>query len=261
MSPKITIITVSYNSSSTIETTIRSVIEQDYPNKEYIIIDGKSMDGTQKIIERYRQYIDVFVSEKDEGISDAFNKGILRATGDLIVMINSDDYLLPNVLTNVAERFDGTSDLYCGNLLLFNPETKYSCVIRPSLRFPVMPFFCRPAHQGVFVTKELYRKIGTYDPKIRYAMDLDFLMRATRNGAKFKYLDMNVAVFRLGGATSDSILTKKKEYIYIVRKNGGNIFQAYFYYCFLVLTQTMKKVLNVKNLDIVRRIRYKQTAL
>lgn len=261
MLPKITVITISYNSSSTIEETIKSVVGQDYANKEYIIVDGKSTDGTQDIVERYKEHLDVFISEKDRGISDAFNKGIFLATGDLIVMINSDDCLLPNVLTKVAGQYDGKSDLYCGNLLLFNPVTKYSCVIKPSLRFPVMPFFCRPAHQGVFVTKELYKQIGGYDLKIRYAMDLDFLMRATRNNAKFKYMDIDVAVFRLGGVTSESIFKKKKEYIYIVRKNGGNIFQAYMFYCFLALTQTCKKALNVNNIDMVRRVRYKKAVL
>lgn len=256
--PKISVITVSYNSVLTIEKTIKSVIEQDYIEKEYIIIDGGSKDGTQEIVAKYNEYIDVFVSEKDNGISDAFNKGIVKATGDLIVLINSDDYLLPNALSLVASQYDKTSDLFCGNLLLWNPSTHYKCVIKPSLEFPLMPFFKRPVHQGVFVTKELYKRLGGYDEKLNYAMDLDFLMRATRIKAKFKYMDIDIAVFRLGGATSDSIFKKKKEYIYLIKKNGGNVLQAYMYYSFLVVTQVLKSLLNIKGLDIVRRIRYKK---
>lgn len=258
-SPKISIITVSYNSAATIENTIKSVISQDYANKEYIIIDGKSTDGTQNIVERYSSGIDVFVSERDKGISDAFNKGIDRASGDLIVLINSDDYLLPGALSKVAQQYDGVSDLYCGNLLLWNPSTDYKCVIKPSLDFPTMPFFRRPVHQGVFVTKQLYDRLGVYDVDLHYAMDLDFLMRATRNNAKFKHLDVEIAVFRLGGATSDSIFKKRKEYVYLIRKNGGSILQAYIYYSFLVITQTLKKMLNIKGFDIVRRVRYKKS--
>lgn len=256
--PKITIITVSFNSASTIEKTIKSVIEQDYLNKEYVIIDGGSADGTQDIVLKYKQHIDYFVSERDNGISDAFNKGISIATGELIVLINSDDYLVPGALKKVAQLYDGKSDIYSGNLLLWDVSTDYKCVLQPSLDFPVMPFFRRPAHQGVFVEKRLYEKIGMYDVKIRYAMDLDFLMRATKNNAKFKHVDTNVAVFRLGGATEDSIFKKRKEYIYIVRKNGGNIFQAYTFYLFLVVTQVVKNVLKGTGFDFVRRFRYKR---
>lgn len=260
-SPKITVITVSYNSAQTIEKTIKSVIEQDYKNKEYIVIDGKSTDGTTDIIKRYEKHIGTFISEKDKGISDAFNKGIALSTGDLIVCINSDDYLLPGVLSKVAQMYDGKYDLYCGNLLLWNPINNYTCVIHPSLDFPKMPFFRRPAHQGVFIRKEAYELLGGYDIRIKYAMDLDFLMRATREKLRFKHIDINIAVFRLGGATADSIFKKRKEYIYIIRKNGGNILQAYIFYTFLVLTQTSKKIFKSLGFDLVRRIRYKKYLL
>ena len=259
--PKISIITISYNSSSTIRKTIESVIGQSYDNKEYIIIDGKSTDGTQNIINEYKEHIEIFISEKDKGISDAFNKGISYATGDLIVCINSDDYLLPDVLDKVAKQYDETHDLYCGNLILWDSETDYSCIIHPSLDFPTMPFFRKPAHQGIFIKKKLYEQLGLYDTNIRYAMDLDFLMRATRNSAKFKYIDINIAVFRLGGATNDSIFKKKNEYIYIIKKNGGNFVQAYTYYWFMVITQCIKKILKETGIDVVRHFRYKKHQL
>lgn len=254
--PKISVITVSYNSSSTIEKTIKSVIEQDYINKEYIIIDGNSDDGTQKIISEYIKDIDVFISEDDNGISDAFNKGIRQATGDLIVCINSDDYLLPNILTTVASQYDGSHDIYCGNLILWDEATDYKSIIKPSLHFPPMPFFRKPAHQGMFITKELYICLGLYDEKIKYAMDLDLLMRATKHRAKFKHMDFNVAVFKLGGATEDSIFKKRREYVYIIHKNSGSLFKAYIFYVFLMFTQTTKKILSKTGFDLVRRIRY-----
>lgn len=256
--PKISIITISLNSADTIEETIASVTSQDYARKEYIVIDGGSDDGTLDIIEAHKEAIDLYVSEKDQGISDAFNKGLAKATGDLIAFINAGDYLLPGALSEVARRYDGESDIYCGNLLLLDPKTHYTCLLRPSVDFPVMPFFRRPAHQGLFVRKELYQRLGGYDTRLRYAMDLDFLMRASRAKAVFKRVDIPVAVFRLGGITSSSVFRKRREYLYLIRKNGGSKLQAYTFYAFLVITQTTKGLLRMTGIDIVRRLRYRK---
>ena len=255
--PKISIITTSFNSEDTIEETIRSVIGQDYADTEYIIIDGASTDGTLGIINRYRDKISKVISEHDNGISDAFNKGIRHATGDLICFINSDDVLLPGVLSRVARHYDGRSDIYCGNVLLWNPATNFQCREVPSTDFPLMPFFRHVAHQGMFATKVCYRKYGTYDTKIRYPMDLDFLIRASRGGARFHYMDIDIARFRTGGATgSNSIWKKRHDYIYMVRKNGGNILQAYTFYAFLVCTQLAKQMLGFLGSNRLQRMRY-----
>lgn len=255
--PKISVITISYNSKNTIEDTIASVITQDYENKEYIVIDGGSNDGTKDIIQKYATTIDFFISEKDNGISDAFNKGISHSTGDLIVFINSDDKLLPNALAKVAEGYDEETDIFCCNLILWDAHTGDKRILYPSTDFPVMPFFRRPAHQGAFIKNNLYKRIGTYDTSIRYAMDLDFLMRATREGAVFKHINQPVAIFKLGGATNESIFKKRKEYLLIIQKNGGSWLQAHVFYAFLVFTQTTKKLLRLTGIDWIRKIRYK----
>jgi len=255
--PKISVITISYNSKETIEDAITSVITQNYENKEYIVIDGGSNDGTKDIIQKYVDNIDFYISEKDKGISDAFNKGISHSTGDLIVLINSDDKLLPNALTTVAENYDEKTDILSCNLILWNTKTGDQRILFPSTYFPVMPFFRRPAHQGAFIKSDLYKKIGTYDISIRYGMDLDFLMRATRTGAVFKHINQSVAVFRLGGVTNESIFKKRKEYLYIIRKNGGTWLQAHIFFIFLVFTQTTKKLLRLTGIDWIRKIRYK----
>ena len=259
MNPKITVITVSYNSASTIEETIRSVISQDYPLKEYIIIDGASTDATVEIIQRYSHAIDFFVSEPDKGISNAFNKGISHATGDLIVLINSDDYLMPGALQKVADTWDGKSEIWSGNYLAYNEETNQKFRIRPSLSFPTMPFFKHTVHQGRFITRSLYDRLGGYDENVKVPMDLEFLMRATRCGASFQYVDTDVAVFRLGGKTDESILGKKDDYLYVVRRNGGSALQAYLYYSFLVIIKETKKLLSKTGCDIVHSLRYKQS--
>ena len=198
MTPKISIITIAYNSEKTIEQTIKSVISQSYPHKEYIIVDGLSTDNTLNIVNSYANQIDCIISETDKGISDAFNKGINKATGDLIVLINSDDELLPEALQIVSDTWDGKSDVWSGDYTAWNEQTGQSFTICPSLDFPTPPYFRRAVHQGRFITKKLYERIGLYDESIRYPMDLEFLMRAYRNGATFQYIPHSVAKFRLG---------------------------------------------------------------
>lgn len=256
--PRITVITISYNSSATIEATLASVTAQAYEDMEYVVVDGGSTDGTQSIIDRYRQHIAFYVSEPDRGISDAFNKGIRHSTGDIIVCINSDDQLLPGALQKVAEHYDGETDIYSCDLLLLNTQTGEKRVQHPSTHFPLMPFFRKPGHQGVFITRQAYDRLGGYDTSLHYTMDLDLLMRATAAGMKFKHVPETVSVFRLGGATNESIFKKRKEYVALIRKNGGSWLQAYIFYGFLICTQTVKKALRLTGTDWIRKIRYRK---
>lgn len=255
--PKISIITICYNSASTIEKTIQSVVSQDYVNKEYLIIDGKSTDDTLRIVEKYRDQIDKVISESDKGISDAFNKGIVASSGELIVFINADDVMLEGALARVAMGYQEGYDIYSCNVIMEDKTTGFQCREIPSMKFPVMPFFCHVAHQGQFITRKLYDEIGTYDTALRWPMDLDFMMRATCHGARFFHIDTDVAVFVSGGTTnSNSILSKKKEYLYIVRKNGGNNLQAWIFYSYLVVIQLIKKTLNLFGSNTGQRLRY-----
>lgn len=256
--PKISIITITYNSSSSIATTIESVMADDYANKEYIIIDGASTDNTIDIVYQFKG-IDRIVSEPDKGISDAFNKGIQHATGDLIVFINSDDILLPGTLKRVAKEYSkDDADLYCCNVVMQDITSGYKCREVPSTDFPIMPFFRHVAHQGLFATKESYNKFGGYDTNVRWPMDLEYLMRAYRMGATWKYINHDAAIFKSGGTTTQhSIFKKRKDYLYIVRKNGGSWLQAWTFYSFLVATQLAKKILNLIGKNLGQRFRYK----
>lgn len=258
---RISIVTPTYNSERTVEETIQSVLSQGYDNLEYIIIDGASTDGTMAIVRKYADRIATIVSEKDHGISDAFNKGIAHATGEVLCFINSDDVMLPGALQAIADGYDGEHDIYSGNVLLENPETGFQCREIPSTHFPVVPIFCHVAHQGMFATLDAYRRFGGYDTAIRYPMDLDFLVRATRLGARFKHIDYDIACFRAGGATSTDIRKKKADYLRLVRKNGGSALQAYFFYYFLVTTQIVKKCFRIGGADFAQKIRYKTLAV
>ena len=122
-----------------------------------------------------------------------------------------------------------------------------------------MPFFRHVAHQGAFISRECYRKYGLYDTNIRWPMDLEYLQRVYVQGGKFKYVNIDTAVFISGGTTnSNNILKKKKDYLYMVRKNGGNSLQAWTFYLFLVASQAMKRVMSVFGKNFAQKLRYRK---
>src|ERR1043165_8570399 len=130
--PKITIITPSYNQGEFLEDTFRSVLEQNYPNLEYFVVDGGSTDASVDIIKRYADHFDWWVSEKDRGQSHAINKGLERATGDIVTWLNSDDYYPPDILHFVAQMFDDPNvHLINGDCEIIDGEGKFVRVVQP----------------------------------------------------------------------------------------------------------------------------------
>ena len=221
MKPKISVITITYNSKVTLEETIKSVVGQDYENKEYIIIDGASTDGTLDIIAKYREHIAVVVSEKDNGISDAFNKGIAHATGDVIGIINSDDLLLPGALSTVAKHYAQDIDVYSGNVQIWNYDTGEYYMRIPDMQFHGFGQEFKSAHPSRFIARKAYEKYGVYSVDLHYKMDVDLLVRFLKKGAKFVHIDEALTKFRVGGASSDNISKKKYDYYAVVMNNGG----------------------------------------
>ena len=165
---------------------------------------------------------------------------------------------MPGALEKVAAYYDEETDIYSCDLLLLDTRTGEKRIQHPSTHFPLMPFFRRPGHQGVFVTRKAYERLGGYNTSLHYTMDLDLFMRATSAGMKFKHVPELVSVFRLGGATNESIFKKRKEYVALIRGNGGSWLQAYTFYGFLVCTQTVKKALRLTGIDWIRKIRYRK---
>lgn len=219
--PKISIITITYNSEKTIEETIKSIITQDYDNLEYLIIDGGSTDRTLEIVNKYKDKIDIFISEQDNGISDAFNKGINHATGEIIGIINSDDLLMPNALETISNNYNPQIDVYSGNVLFWNQDTgdEYSC--RPDIKFDKLKLQFGVAHPSRFIRKSAYENYGLYDINFRYMMDADLLCRFYKRGASFMHIDKDLAKFRMGGTTADSLHKKKDEFRRFVLNFGG----------------------------------------
>ena len=222
MFPRITIVTITFNSAATLDETIRSVTMQDYPALEYVIIDGGSTDGTLDIIQKYKDQIQVVVSEPDKGISDAFNKGIARATGEIIGIINSDDILLPGALQAVAEAYDPQVDVYSGLILFWNEETGETFPSYPDVKFDTLKLQYNVAHPARFIRKDAYQRFGLYCVDLRYMMDIELLCRMYQQGAKFKLVEKPLAKFRIGGTTNDPIYKKKEDYRAFVWSFGGS---------------------------------------
>ena len=245
MQPKISIITVCYNSEAHIEECIQSIVNQPYQNKEYIVIDGGSTDGTIDIINKYRDKISYFISESDRGISDAFNKGIRVATGDIIGILNSDDFMMPDVLSKIALEYEEGVDVYRGYCVTWNETLNTKRTLRPNNRFGVPPFGAVICHESSFITKERYAIVGNYNVDFKYVMDLELFVRMYKDKhLKVKFMDVCVITFRQGGASSSSALKIERERKELVLRNGGSILSANIYIAYHRIKYCIKITIN-----------------
>ncbi len=215
---KISIITVSYNSVEYIETAIQSVLSQRYINFEYIIIDGGSTDGTVDIIKKYADSLAYWVSEPDSGIYDAMNKGISRATGDVIGMINSDDYYFPDALETVAKAFKH-KDL---NQYIFWGDVEYELLGRiKGWRPKNLKCGAFAPHPSMFCPKMIYDRIGLYDTSFRLLGDYDFMYRAIHKyQLKPLYIPELIAFFREGGLACNNIIACLRDELKVKLRYG-----------------------------------------
>ncbi len=221
---KISVITVSYNSALTIEETIKSVISQKKRNNiEYIIIDGGSTDQTIEIINNYKSDIDFFISEKDKGIFDAVNKGIMYATGDIVSILHSDDiYFDDKTIDIVVQYFKGDEKLDCliGNTLIFKKDSnkilrKYSSKF---FKKWMLRFGYSPPHPSTFIKKRIYDNFGCYNIEHKIAGDFEFYLKIfLKETVNFKTIDQNLVIMKSGGASSSSLKSNLISSIEIVK--------------------------------------------
>ena len=220
---KISIITVCYNAQKTIERTLLSVFSQTYPDKEFVVIDGGSSDGTLEILKKYADKIDVLVSEPDKGIYDAMNKGVAKSSGDYLIFINSDDYFYDEfVLERVAQapRADFIfGDQYCEENGIRSLAKNLDAL---NVYHMFRGFF---AHQSILAKRELFLKYGNFDLSYKICADWDWILRCLVNGATTTRVDTPIAVFTVGGASG--IAGKKglisRERKQLIRKNLGSL--------------------------------------
>lgn len=203
---KISIITVCYNSQKYIENTIKSVLKQTYSNIEYIIIDGNSIDRTMEIVKNYKKQIDKVISEPDEGIYDAFNKGIVNATGDIVYFLNSDDTLYKeDIIEIIMEEFENyTNSIVYGNVLLNDEHNHFPMIYGKEISIEDFKKGYAPPHQAVFVHKELFEKYGMFDTQHKIIGDYErsayFFLKEQ---GRIQYVNEIIASFRVGGVSSN----------------------------------------------------------
>jgi glycosyltransferase involved in cell wall biosynthesis len=173
--PLISIITIVKNQEKYLEDCIQSVMEQTYPHIEYIIIDGQSTDNTVEIIKKYQKRINFWVSEPDNGISDAMNKGLNKATGDFVLFIHGDDYLInPNCIQNVVDKINSNQgDILAFGILFETPNSKKEY-------YPIwdarMYLRMKLPHQGIVCKRQLFKQFGNFDTTLKISMDYDFFL-------------------------------------------------------------------------------------
>ena len=203
--PLISVVTVVYNGEQFLEETILSVINQSYDNVEYIIIDGRSTDGTLNIIKKYEEKIDYWVSEKDSGIYDAMNKGISQCSGEIIGIVNADDFIYKDSLKKIVQIFENKEVMYTyGQVDLITEDGKKFDTAKSigveNLKYKLfkhMPFL----HPTMFVRKKVYKELGLYSLQYKLSADYDFALRVVEHGFKGEILDFSTGVFRIGGAS------------------------------------------------------------
>lgn len=214
---KISIITITYNSAATVEDTIKSVVMQDYPDVEYIIIDGKSKDSTLQIVEKYKDKISKIISEKDKGLYDALNKGIKHATGDIIGMLHSDDlYTHPQVLSNILKTFQDHPDaegVYADLIFVNRNDTDKVIRTWESGNYQEGDFLngWMPPHPTFFVKKTTYEKYGGFNTSLKLSADYELMLRLIhKNQIKLAYLNEVIVKMRMGGVSNISFFVKLK---------------------------------------------------
>jgi glycosyltransferase involved in cell wall biosynthesis len=209
---KITIITVCYNSETTIRDTIESVLAQNYPNIEYIIVDGLSNDGTLDIIQEYGKRIDIVISESDIGIYDAMNKGIQSATGDVIGILNSDDFFeYPSVISDVVNQFKSNpeSSLVFGDVVLAQASNIKKIVrFYNSAKFRAwkLRFGWMPPHPASFFKKNAYAQVGNYSLDYTIASDYELFIRMLMvHKLPYSRIDKVLVRMRKGGVSTSGL--------------------------------------------------------
>lgn len=204
--PKISIITPSFNQGKFIKETIDSVLSQNYPNLEYIIVDGGSTDDTVKILKSYGKKVK-WISEKDKGQADAINKGLKRINGEIIAFINSDDYYLPGTFNKVVKFFQNNPSrkMVSGDYDIVNEFGKpiqsfvrlYKSFFKNFESLTILSILNYINQPSTFWKREIYKKIGFFDEELIYTMDYDYWMRTLKSGFKIGFINEKLSAFRI----------------------------------------------------------------
>lgn len=235
--PLVSIITVVFNGEEFLEDTVMSVLNQSYQNIEYIIIDGGSTDGTLDIIKKYEDKLAYWISEPDNGIYDAMNKGILRATGALVGIINADDYYLPGVVQLVVNKMKcSVADIFYGRLNVIHRSSSEILKTLGAKKDWKLYFKMSIPHPSTFVRRKIYEKY-LYPTKYYIAGDYFFILKTKLNKNKFEYINSLLVHMRDGGVSNTDKNVAKAETKAIKKELLGvlNYFSEFFIFAALVV--------------------------
>ena len=229
---KISLITVTYNAQKTLGRCIESIVSQNYNNIEYIVVDGASTDGTLDILTQYKQHIDFFVSEPDSGIYDAMNKGIAMATGDVVGVLNADDFFTSSdILSNVALAFtEQRTDVIYGDLNYIKPLGKVARKWKAGKYKPGMfNWGWMPPHPTFYCKRILFEQYGLYEPQFGTAADYELMLRFIHvHNASAYYINKVMVNMALGGVSNKNYgnrIAAWKNDFDAMRKNNVTIAQ------------------------------------
>lgn len=262
---KFSVITICYNSADTIERTLKSVLLQTYTNYEYIIVDGGSTDKTLDIVKKYIPFFQgkmKYTSEPDKGIYDAMNKGIKHSCGDIICIVNSDDWLDPDALLNVENCYlqnNGRMDSVCCGWMNFHYESGIVQVLKTNeeiLKTMAKKYEMGGVrHPAIFVPKLIYDKYGTFDISIRIMADTDIIVRFVEKKVNFIFADKILTNMSDGGTSNKNLMKACKDYSTILKKRnvrGLRYLSLYYKWCF---KRYLKSLIPVSLLKMIRDVR------
>ena len=261
--PLVSIVTICLNSVSAIRYAIESVLGQQYPNVEYIVIDGGSSDGTLSIVNEYRDRITMIISERDDGIADAFNKGLRIASGELIGFLNADDVYLQGSLSNFVDRYirsGRTVDLLYGDAICVQKgHPMYIVQALPLAEANILtPFIC---HQSILAKRSLFDAVGGFNKKYRYGMDYDWVLRSLKSGAHFEgFKGEPVVNYSTEGFSANNSLKALLEFRQIALANGLGRYRVNSFYTWKVakaLVQQLLYTIGLRRLIFALKARYK----
>ncbi|QUI62433.1 glycosyltransferase [Pseudoalteromonas sp. A22] len=219
---KFSVVISVYNDVVNIEDALKSVFSQSFKSYELIVIDGGSNDGTFELLDKYKSRFTYFISEKDSGISEAWNKGLAKAEGDFVVILNSDDYWPPNYLESISAQLpvkEKRKALFYGNTQMVMGEEKTKLVCKKYIE-PFVGFLgFRFMHTSLVASKEVYTMVGEFNTSVRIAIDTEWLMRARMKNIKF--LKLNHTNYMREGGVSDLNQNKAfSEFLYFGKSMG-----------------------------------------
>lgn len=252
--PYFSIITISYNSVNTIEKTIKSVLAQERSLYQYIIIDGKSDDGTQKIVEKYKKNIDFYISEPDRGISDAFNKGAIQAKGKYIIFLSSDDYFFNDEVLQIVYKksINHEFDMLHGDTIHLKDglSTRYYAPkkVNKIQRDMIIN------HQALFMKKKLFENIGGFDNKYKLAMDYELVLKSFYLNSSFLNLNQVVSYVSAEGVSHINYIESRKEVLKIQLNLNKNCFTPYVYFYFALARYSISTILQRFGFSVIVRI-------